>query len=168
MTDLGLLVIRLVSGGLLAGHGAQKWFGVFGGHGFHGTAGWLETLGLRPGKPWAGLVVCCEFGGGLLTALGFGGPLGSILTAPAMAMAWIKAHAGKPIWVTAGGAELPALNIATATTLALTGLGRYSLDRLLGIRVPAWFVVLTALGALGILALGAVSQPEPAEPAQAG
>jgi putative oxidoreductase len=61
-----------------------------------------------------------------------------------------------------------ALNIATATTLALRGPGRYSLDRLLGIRVPGWFVVLTALGALGILALGAVSQAEPAESAEAG
>ena len=61
-----------------------------------------------------------------------------------------------------------ALNIATTTTLALTGPDRYSLDRLLGIRIPGWFVVLTALGALGILALGAVSQPEPAESAEAG
>lgn len=52
-TDIGLLALRLTTGGLLAGHGAQKLFGWFGGHGVAGTAGWLESLGLRPGKPWA-------------------------------------------------------------------------------------------------------------------
>src|SRR5436190_11302784 len=31
--DLGLLALRLTSGGLMAGHGAQKLFGSFGGHG---------------------------------------------------------------------------------------------------------------------------------------
>jgi putative oxidoreductase len=37
--DLGLLVLRATFGSLLAGHGAQKLFGVFGGHGIEGTGG---------------------------------------------------------------------------------------------------------------------------------
>src|SRR5688572_23388419 len=76
--DLGLLALRLTAGGLLAGHGAQKLFGAFGGHGLEGTAGWLESIGLRPGKPWATLAGLSEFGGGALTALGLGGPLGPV------------------------------------------------------------------------------------------
>ena len=164
MIDLGLLVLRLVTGGLLAGHGSQKAFGAFGGYGLHGTAGWLESLGLRPGKPWAGMAIVGELGGGVLTVLGLGGPLGSILSASAMAMAWIKGHRGKPIWVTAGGAELPLVNMTTVTALALSGPGRYSLDRLLGIRVPGWITALATLGALGSLVVGYFSEPEPVEP----
>ncbi len=57
MIDLGLLVLRLVTGGLLAGHGSQKAFGAFGGYGPEGTAGWLEALGLKPGKTWAYLAI---------------------------------------------------------------------------------------------------------------
>ncbi len=53
MKDLGLLVMRLVVGGLLAGHGSQKLFGWWGGYGLEGTANWLGTLGLRPRLPWA-------------------------------------------------------------------------------------------------------------------
>jgi putative oxidoreductase len=53
VNDLAALVVRLVQGSLLAGHGAQKLFGTFGGHGLEGTSGFMEMLGLRPGRPWA-------------------------------------------------------------------------------------------------------------------
>ena len=55
-----------------------------------------------------------------------------------MSMATRKAHWGKPIWVTEGGAELPVLNIAVSTALMIREPDRYSLDRVLGIRLPAW------------------------------
>ena len=48
MTDLARLLVRLVVGGLVAGHGAQKLFGWFGGPGPEGTAGMMEQLELRP------------------------------------------------------------------------------------------------------------------------
>lgn len=147
--DLGLLALRVTAGGLLAGHGAQKLFGAFGGHGLAGTAGWLESLGLRPGKPWATLAGLSEFGGGALTALGLGGPLGPIALQGAMATAARKAHWDKPIWVTAGGAELPALYSGVGVALALAGPGRYSLDRALGVRVP---IAVSALAAASVAA----------------
>ena len=53
-----------------------------------------------------------------------------------MSMATRKAHWGKPIWVTEGGAELPVLNIAISTALMIREPDRYSLDRLLGLRLP--------------------------------
>jgi putative oxidoreductase len=65
-----------------------------------------------------------------------------------MSMATTKAHWSKPIWVTEGGAELPVLNMAISTALMLRGPDRYSLDRLLGIRLPGW---LAPLGLAGIL-----------------
>jgi len=160
MGNLGLLVLRLTVGGLLAGHGAQKLFGAFGGPGFKGTAGFLETMGLRPGHVWAGMATSGEFGGGLLTALGLGGPLGPIMAISAMVMAAVKGHWGKPIWATSGGAELPVVNIAAASALALTGPGAISLDRLFGIRVPGWLVTLVTVGAAGTVLYGALTEAE--------
>jgi putative oxidoreductase len=42
--------LRVVLEGLLAGHGAQKRFGSFNGLGLEGTSGFMEMLGLRPGR----------------------------------------------------------------------------------------------------------------------
>lgn len=166
MTDLALLLLRVVTGGLLAGHGAQKLFGSFGGYGLKGTAVWMESVGMRPGLAWAGLAGGGEFVGGLLTVLGLGGPLGSILTTSAMKMAMFKIHSGKPIWATSGGAELPVVNIAAGTALMLTGPGKYSLDRLFGIRVPRWFSGLAMAGAGALIVIGLLMEPEEAaEPA---
>jgi putative oxidoreductase len=168
MTDLALLLLRVVTGGLLAGHGAQKLFGSFGGHGFTKTSGVMEKLGLTPGPFWTLLATGGELGGGLLTVLGLGGPLGSILTVSAMKMATFKAHAGKPIWASAGGAELPVVNIAVGSALLMTGPGRYSLDRAFGIKVPRWLSALVLLASSALLVVGLLSEPEPpAEPAAA-
>ena len=166
MKDLGLLVMRLTAGGLMAGHGAQKLFGWFGGHGLEGTGGWLESMGLRPGKRWALLAGGSEFGSGVLTALGLLSPLGPLGMLAPMAIATGKVHRGKPIWVTEGGAELPVVNMALGTGLALTGPGRYSLDRALGVRVPPALALVALAGVAAGIAV-TVRQPAPeAAPAQ--
>ena len=46
----GIAILRAVVGGLFIGHGLQKLLGKFGGYGLEGTAGFFESLGLRPGK----------------------------------------------------------------------------------------------------------------------
>src|ERR1051326_5251647 len=84
--DLGLLVLRLATGGLLSGHGSQKIFGWFNGPGLKGTAAWLESMGMQPGAPWAAAASASEFGGGALTTLGLLYPLGPIATMGARAM----------------------------------------------------------------------------------
>jgi putative oxidoreductase len=67
MGNLAALLLRVVLGGLMAGHGAQKLFGWWGGYGLDGTSAWLESMGLRPGRPWAvlagapsSLAACCR------------------------------------------------------------------------------------------------------------
>ena len=163
MGHLAVLVLRLVLGSLLAGHGAQKLFGSFGGFGVEGTGGWLESLGLKPGRPWAVLAGLSEFGGGVLTALGLLNPVGPLGVIGAMSMATAKAHWGRPIWVTEGGPELPVTNSAIATAIMLNGPGRYSLDRALGIRLPAWIaplgLVVISL-TVAYAGVGAESAPE--------
>ena len=141
-------IVRLVQGSLMAGHGAQKLFGSFGGPGLEGTSGFMEMLGMRPGRPWAYLAGLSEFGGGALTALGFLNPLGPLGVIGAMAMATRKAHWDKPIWVTEGGAELPVLNMAISTALMIREPDAFSLDRIFGVRLPAW---VGPVGLVGII-----------------
>jgi putative oxidoreductase len=161
MKDLALLIIRLVPGGLMAGHGAQKLFGAFGGNGLEGTAGWLESMGLEPGKPWAAAAGMGEFGGGLLSATGLLHPLGPIGVIATMTVATAKAHWGKPIWNTEGGAELPVLNIAFATALLASGPGKYSLDKAFGLSLPRWVVLLVAfMSAMAVLMAIRAEAPE--------
>ena len=138
VNELAPMIVRVAQGSLMAGHGAQKLFGSFGGPGLEGTSGFMEMLGMRPGRPWAYLAGLAEFGGGVLTALGLFKPLGPLGVIGSMSMATRKAHWDKPIWVTEGGAELPVLNIAISTALMIREPDRFSLDRLLGIRLPAW------------------------------
>jgi putative oxidoreductase len=155
MTSLAQLIIRVIVGGLLAGHGAQKLFGSFGGSGVEGTAGWMESMNLRPGRDWALAAGLSEFGGGILTALGALNPLGPILAAGAMLMATLKVHHGKPIWGQAGGAELPVTNMAVLAALLLAGPGRFSVDRALGIRIPRWAALTALLGTIGVTVVAA-------------
>lgn len=149
LRDLGLLMLRVVTGGLLAGHGSQKLFGWFGGHGLSGTAAWLESMHIRPGTRWAPVAGSSEVVGGLLTALGLLHPIGPIAMMGPMSVAIRRVHWGRPIWATEGGAELPVTNLTIAAALMLTGPGRLSLDQLLGIRLPAWVSGL-ATGAMAV------------------
>src|SRR5215208_5623341 len=163
VNELAPMIVRVAQGSLMAGHGVQKLFGSFGGPGLEGTSGFMEMLGMRPGRPWAYLAGLSEFGGGVLTALGLLNPLGPLGVIGSMSMATRKAHWGKPIWVTEGGAELPVLNIAISTALMIREPDRYSLDRLLGIRLPAW---VGPLGLVGIILTVLYSELEADEAAE--
>jgi putative oxidoreductase len=165
-TDLSLLTLRLTAGGLMAGHGAQKLFGAFGGYGLEGTTGWLESLGLKPGKFWAAMAGGTELGSGMLTALGLLNPIGPLMMFGPMVTAWATVHVGKPIWTTSGGAEEPLLYMAAAQAVAVTGPGRFSLDHMLGIKVPTPVTALAVVGVAGGIVAGLVirsGQPEPLE-----
>ncbi len=165
--DVGLLALRLTVGGLMAGHGAQKLFGSFGGPGLKGTAGWLESMGMKPGDRWALMAGGSEFGSGLLMATGFLNPIGPISLFGPMLMAWDKAHRGKPVWGQAGGPEPVLIYLAAATALAFTGPGSYSLDELFDIEVPMPLVVATAVGMAAGVVVGMMAQPDPPAPQDA-
>lgn len=167
MNDTGLLILRVTTGGLLAAHGSQKLLGWFNGPGFKGFAGFMESMGLKPGTTWATAGAAGEFGGGVLNTLGLLHPLGPMGMIGAMIMATAKAHWGKPIWSSAGGPELPVTDIASALSITLTGPGRFSLDRLFGIRLPRALVIAAAVLEIIVLALGIRSRPAPA-PTSAG
>ncbi|BDE05417.1 oxidoreductase [Vulcanimicrobium alpinum] len=151
--DIALLLVRLIGLGMAA-HGAQKLFGWFGGYGIAGTGGWLESIGFRPGKAFAVAAGASEFAGGLLLALGLGGPLGALLIIAAMVVA-IGYHAQGGFFAQKGGYETALLYVVIAFGLAFTGFGAYSLDAALGLTglyTPTVEWAAVGLGVLGGLA----------------
>ena len=131
--EIVLLIARIVLGLGIAVHGAQKLFGWYGGYGVKGTGGFMETLGFRPGAFFALGAGLGEFGGGMLTALGLGGPIGPALMVMVMLVAILTVHLGHGFLVTKNGSELPLTYISGALVLAFAGPGVYSLDALFGI-----------------------------------
>jgi putative oxidoreductase len=163
--DEGLIILRLVFGLLMAAHGAQKLFGWFGGHGLAGTAGFLETLGFRPGRMFALTASLAEFVGGWLIALGLFGPVGPALMLSVMIVAAVTVHLKNGLFAMSGGIELALLYGAAAAGLALTGPGRYSLDALLGLAslwTPTLAWTALGLGIVGGVANLAIRRPAPA------
>jgi putative oxidoreductase len=155
--DAGLAVLHIVVGLLFVGHGAQKLFGVFGGHGLEGTAGFFESLGFRPGRFHAFAAGFNEFAGGALLALGLLVPVASALIIATMVAASLTAHRGKGIWNQDSGFELPLVYGAVAFALTAVGAGDVSLDSALGLDVSGLGWALAALGAGLLGGLGAVA-----------
>ena len=136
MTAIGLLILRLVVGLILAAHGAQKLFGWFGGPGMDGWTQAVTRLRIRPAQPWAWVAALAEFGGGLMLALGLLSPLGNLAIAGSMIVAMVTVHLSKGFFVTKGGYEFNLALFAAAAALALTGPGVISLDQALRIHLP--------------------------------
>src|SRR5205823_5009953 len=103
--DFGLLILRVVVGALFIGHGTQKLFGWFEGHGLEGTAGFMHSLGYRPGKRYAAIGGLAEAGGGLLLVLGLLTPLAAVLIVGMMLNAILSVHLENGVWATNGGYE---------------------------------------------------------------
>jgi putative oxidoreductase len=167
---VAILVARLVLGLGIAAHGAQKLFGWFGGYGLKGTGGFFETLGFRPGPLFSLAAGLGEFGGGLLTALGLGGPIGPALVIMVMLVAILTVHAGHGFFTSKNGAELPFTYISGALVIALAGSGPYSLDALLRMSdvwsADAAWIAIAAAVVLALLNL-AVRRPKTQTQAQA-
>jgi len=152
-SDFGLLILRLVLGLTLAGHGSQKMFGWFGGGSLKGTTGWIGKMGFRPAWFWGLMAALSEFGGGVLLTLGLLSPFGSLGIIAAMLIAIVKVHWSKGFWNAKGGIEFPLINLAAALAVGLLGPGDYSLDSALSLNLPepvtlAAGIVLVILGAI--------------------
>ncbi|KUN05451.1 RpiR family transcriptional regulator [Streptomyces yokosukanensis] len=143
--DLGLLLLRLGTGGVLAAHGAQKLFGWFGGHGLEGTGQFMESVGYAPGRLSATAAGLAETGGGALLALGLATPAAGSAASGAMAGA-AAVHLPNGFFAQAGGYEYAATLGLAAAGLAIAGPGRLSLDHTLGHVLDRGWMVPVALG----------------------
>jgi putative oxidoreductase len=149
--DLGRAILRGTVGPLMIGHGTQKLFGWFGGHGVEGTGGSFESLGLRPGKRHASAAGAAETLGGALLTLGALTPLASTLLSGVMMTAIRKVHFKNGPWVTGGGYEYNLVLIAATAALVEAGPGRPSVDAVLFPRLKGnpWVVASIAAAAAG-------------------
>jgi len=165
MIALGLLILRLVVGLTIAGHGAQKLFGWWGGPGMTGWTQMVAKLRIRPAHPWAWVAALAEFGGGVLLALGLLTPLAAVAIAGSMIIAIVTVHLPRGFWVTKGGYEYNLVVLAVMAALSLTGAGTYSLDQLLRIHFPQPLTVIVATIALiaGVTATLVTRSPQQAQ-----
>jgi putative oxidoreductase len=162
--DIGRLALRGIVGPLMVGHGTQKLFGWFGGHGLEGTGGFFETLGLRPGRRHATAAGAAEALGGALLALGALTPAASALISGSMITAIRKVHAQNGPWATKGGYEYNLVLIGAMIAITEAGPGRPSVDEAAFPRLKGTAWALLALGAAAagsFLATERFSEPEP-------
>src|SRR5262245_6265429 len=108
-------LLRIVSGLLFACHGAQKLFGVLGGH----KVAYLSQAGL------AGVI---EFFGGLMIATGFFAGFAAIIASGEMAVAYVQMHAPRGSFPIDTGAELAVLCSFLFLCVASRGNGIWSVQ----------------------------------------
>jgi putative oxidoreductase len=157
--DIASLVLRVSVGGTLLAHG---WNHAWGGGRIAGTAGWFESMGLRPGRLHALMATGTELGAGVLLLLGLVTPLAAAGAVGTMAVAFVTAHLrnGFFIFRPGQGYEYVLMIIMVACGLGALGGGTVSLDNALGLsdELSGWAgLAITALaGGLGAALLLAV------------
>ncbi|MFF9086418.1 DoxX family protein [Streptomyces sp. NPDC014991] len=139
--NTGLLVLRLVVGLLIAGHGVQKVSFHLGGHGLAGGTEEFRHDGFRGGRLTAVVAGTSQIGAGLFLTTGLLTPLAATAAMGVMTVAGtVKRVHG--LWVQNDGYEYPLVLVAACAALALTGPGRWSLDHAFGLTPwPVWIVL---------------------------
>jgi putative oxidoreductase len=139
--DTGLLVLRLVAGLLIAGHGVQKVSFRLGGNGLAGGTEEFRHDGFRGGRLTALAAGGSQIGAGLFLAAGLLTPAAAMAAMGVMTVAGtVKWHNG--LWVQNDGYEYPMVLVVVSAVLALTGPGRWSVDHVLGWAPwPLWVAV---------------------------
>jgi len=164
MVALGLLLLRVVIGLIVLGHGLQKAFGWWGGPGMPGWVGAMNRMRIRPATPWAWISMLSEVLGGIGLAVGLLTPLPSLAIAGSMIVAIALVHWPRGFWATKGGYEFNLSILAAIAAIAIAGPGAYSLDAALRLQLPEPVTLIAGTVAL-LLGVGvalATRSPEPA------
>ncbi|MEM9036415.1 MAG: DoxX family protein [Actinomycetota bacterium] len=166
--NLGLLILRVAIGLTMAAHGYAKTTGPTG---LAGTAGWFDSMGMRPGKVHARLASSTEIVAGLLLAAGLLTPFAGAAFVGLMIVAGWTVHRDNGFFIVKDGWEYNFVLGLVAVAIATTGPGEWSVDEALGIATDLDGVVGLAIS-LGLGVLGGVAQValfyRPPAPAESG
>ena len=111
------------------GHGLQKLKGWFGGYGIEGTGGWMESIGMYPGKHHATAAGLAETAGGAALVAGFATPVASAALTGSMTVATLKVHGPNGVWGQNNGFELPLVMTVALFAITASGPGSFAADK---------------------------------------
>ena len=125
--DFALLLLRVVLGLTMAAHGYNKFFGK---GGLSGTAGWFDSMGMKPGIFHARVAATTEVAAGLGLALGLLTPIPAAGFVALMFVAAWTVHRKNGFFIVKEGYEYNLILAVAAVALAGAP-GALSLDHLL-------------------------------------
>ena len=150
--NLALLALRVSLGLMMAAHGYGK---VFKGGRLAGTAGWFDSIGMRPGRLHAPLAAGSEIGSGLLMAIGLFHSLAAMAMIGVMVVAGWTVHRHNGFFILNEGWEYVFIIAVTAAALAVLGPGAWSIDEAIGLAddLDGWTGLVLALAGVGLAGL---------------
>lgn len=171
MTDVdaanfALLLIRVCLGLTMFAHGYNKFFG---GGRIPGTAGWFDSIGMRPGKVHALMAASTEVGAGLMFAAGLLTPLSAAAFVGLHIVAAWTVHRHQGFFIVKSGWEYNLVLAVAAVAVAGVGPGEWSLDHLLDLVDPldGWSGLAIAAGVGTVSGVGLLAAffrpPAPAD-----
>ena len=123
--DIALLILRACLGLTMAAHGYGKFFS---GGRIPGTAGWFDSIGMKPGVFHARLAAATELAAGLGLAAGLLTPIPAAGFVALMLVAAWTVHRHKGFFIVKEGWEYNLILAVAAVAVAGLGAGRFSLD----------------------------------------
>ena len=155
--NAGLLILRVMVGIVMIAHGYNH---IFRGGRIKGTAGWFESLGMKPGVLHAWLASLTELGAGVLLIAGLLTPLAAGGVVGVMLVALITNHLKNGFFIFRPGEGYEYVLTVTMVGLAIgaIGAGEWSLDNAIDLGWIGWTGLLVAAiagggGAAVLLAL---------------
>ena len=122
--DFGVLLLRVVLGLTMAAHGYNKFFG---GGRIKGTAGWFESIGMKPGTFHARMAATTEMAAGIGLAVGLFTPVTAAGFVALMLVAAWTVHRKNGFFIVKEGWEynlilaVAAIAVAATPILAVAG-----------------------------------------------
>ena len=137
--NTALLVLRIIPGLLLMGHGLQKLVPpgysppLLHAVGHRSTGAGFESLGIPSALLAAVVVGTAELTAGFSLAAGILTPVATVLVGAVMITAILKVHLSNGIWAAEGGLEFPLVLLTAGFVITSLGPGSLSIGSWLGI-----------------------------------
>ncbi|MFI9510347.1 DoxX family protein [Nocardia sp. NPDC052566] len=128
--EVGLLIVRVIVGLVMAYHGTEKLFGWWGADGLDGATRFFTSQGYRPPRLMAAVAGGTETAGGVLLALGLATPLAALMLIGAFVNILLL-HLPNGLSRRNNGFEYELVLLAATCCVAFAGPGAWSADAML-------------------------------------